>query len=124
MLFPGTFVFLVVLNPAKPIMARIWAISGSESSSVAVGLGFDAFAEGGAVVPFVGVDLGGSTSILSVARGGLLGLAVEEMEGSAGPFRGGDRVRVGGFGGSRAGERERVRCLGALDGGGLLSNVY
>jgi hypothetical protein len=88
---------------------------------------FDAGAEGGAVVPFVGVDLGGSTSILSAARGGLLGLlglAVEEMEGSAGPFRGGDRARVGGFGGSRAGERERVRCLGALDGGGLLSDVY
>ena len=31
--FPGTFVFFVVLNPAKPIMARICAISGSESSS-------------------------------------------------------------------------------------------
>jgi len=100
MLFPGTFVFLVVLNPAKPIIARIWAISGSESSSAAASLGLDAGAEGGAVLPFVVVGFGGSTSILSAAGGGLLGLAVEEVEGSGRAFRGGDLVRVGGLGGS------------------------
>lgn len=104
-------------------MARIWAISGSESSSVVVGMSFEVGAEGEAVVPFVGVGFGGWTSILSAAGGGLLGLDVKEVEGSGRAFRGGDLVRAGGLGGSRAGERERVRFLGALDGGGLSSVV-
>lgn len=114
--------FLVDLNPAKPIIARICAISGSESSSTALGLGLglDADAEDGAV-PFVVVDFGGSSSILSATGGGLLDLGVEAVGASACGFRGGERVRTGGFGGSRAGDRERVRCLAALDGGGLSS---
>ena len=34
-LFPGTFVFCVVLNVAKPIVFRNRAVSGSESTSMA-----------------------------------------------------------------------------------------
>ena len=103
-------------------MARICAISGSESSSAAgLGLVLDVDAEGAAVVPFVVVELRGSTSILSTTGRDLLDLAAVAAGASARGFRSGERVRTGGLGGSRAGDRERVRCLVALDGGGLSS---
>jgi len=77
--------------------------------------------EEAAVVPFAAVDFGGPTSIWSAIGGGLLDLAAEALGASARGFRGGERVRTGGFGASRAGDRERVRCLVVLDGGGLSS---
>lgn len=128
-LFPGTFVFFVVLNVAKPIIFRIRAISGSESTSMAVvELGLVV----GDLVPLVPLVAGGGLSAMEVwglrskfDRAGFRGSAGGWGFGGGGfvvGFRGwvlagvafdngspgGERVRVEGLS-LRGGERERVR---------------
>ena len=114
--------FLVDLKPAKPIMRRIWAISGSDSSSGAL----EAVGRGAVIEA---LEVGGSRAIRSVAGGvalegpvrgccdaGVLDVELAEVEDLG--FRGGERVRV--LAVLRIGEREvfrggeRVRVLAVL----------
>ena len=124
MSLPGTFVFLVDLKPANPIIFRMADTSGSESTSMAdplaAGCGFAVmvsfFSLSGGSVPLGGFveEVGGGLAL------GLEGLWPTSVSfGGAfddGPC-GGERVRVRAVG-LRLGERERVRGRSDREGGG------
>lgn len=115
--FPGTFVFFVLLKLANPIIRRIIAASGSESSSTSIFEGASAALGLAGVEEVVPLVFGKGVVALGPFGAALVGggerdvrddLVGPEGGGLDDEPGGGERVRIDALG-SRAGDRERER---------------